>query len=220
MADYKQSTDKDKSDYTTELPDASDKINARDYDEKTKKSLELPNNIRDYVTFRFSNFNEKEHIIFRATITGLTDTFSPSWNSVNILGRADPAYIYSQFERTVSFNFAVAAMSRAELTTNYKRLNALAGYTTPEYSDHGMVAPFIRVTIGNYFKNTPAIITGLTYTVNDESPWEINLEGKPEAPQLPHVIDVQLGLTIINNYRPEFGGKFFSVDPSIIANPA
>lgn len=216
MIDYKKSTKKDKSDYTAKDPDLTrDEINAT-YD-KTKDKID---GVRDYITFRFSNFNATEHIIFRATITGLTDNFTPTWNSVNILGRADPAYIYLQFERTVSLNFKVAALSRGELVTNYKRLNDLAGYTTPEYSSHGMVAPFIRVTIGNYFLDTPAIITGLTYTTNDDSPWEINLENKPESPQLPHVIEVQLGLTIINNYRPEFGGKFFMVDPSIIPNPA
>ena len=214
MADHRLSTREDKSEYTTKLSDASDKINIAEYD-KNQKDL---TDFRDYIAFRFSNFNATEHIIFRATITGLSDTFTPTWNSVDILGRADPAYIYSKFERTISFAFKVAAMSRGELIQNYKRLNALAGYTTPTYSDHGMVGPFIRVTIGNYFLDTPAIITGLTYKVDDQSPWEINLEESADlkeedkVAQLPHVIDVDMGLTIIGNTKPEFGGKFFMID--------
>ena len=44
---------------------------------------------------------------FRATMTGFTDSFSPGWDRIDIMGRPDGAYLYNSFERSVSFNFTV-----------------------------------------------------------------------------------------------------------------
>jgi len=50
----------------------------------------------------------------------------------------------------------------------------------------------LRLTIGNLYKDTPSILTSLSYTYSDETPWDIDF-GTPMG------IDVQVGCTILGN---------------------
>ncbi len=158
---------------------------------------------------------ESDVIVFRSTITGFTDNFKPTWDSYKMVGRADPVYIYKQYEREVNFQFSVAATSREEMKPIWRKLNALASYTAPYYpqTGKGMVGPFMRLTMGDYFQETPGFLTALTYTINEESTWEINLEKDPDMYQMPKVVDVDVTFTVISDFRPQLYGRFFSLSP-------
>ena len=95
----------------------------------------------------------------------------------------------------------------------YRKLNALAGYTAPEYVDsYALKGSWIRVTIGDYFISQPAIIDSLSYTfVDSDTTWEINIEEDPYMKQVTHKIDISMGLTMITDYLPEKGGAFYTL---------
>jgi hypothetical protein len=154
-------------------------------------------------------------IVFRATIDGVTDTFNPSWNPVSMIGRADQNYHYQSFSRDISLDFTIYATSRDELKPIYRKLNALAGYTTPDYSAQksiGLVGSWMRITVGDLFFQVPAVITSLSYTFGDaDSPWEINIEDDPENMQVPLKIGVSVGFGVITDWLPQKGGQFYSL---------
>lgn len=161
-------------------------------------------------------------IVFRAILSSLSDQFSPSWSPVNILGRADSNYHYGGYSRTVDVGFTVYATDRDELKFIYRKLNALAGYTAPEYTtdSFALKGPWIRVTIGDYFISQPAIIDSLSYTfVDGDTTWEINIEEDPEMKQVTHKIDVSMGLNMITDYLPQKGGKFYTFAPVTDIDP-
>ena len=64
-----------------------------------------------------------------------------------------------------------------------------------------MKGPFIRMTVGNWIDSQPGIITSLTYSVSNDSPWEIALNeptaGGAREMVLPHVVEVSLSFTPI-----------------------
>lgn len=158
--------------------------------------------------------NKDSAIIFRASITSLSDTFQPGWNSVALIGRADGNHHYGSYSRDLSFNFTVYATDRDELKPIWRKLNALAGYTAPKYSDTSIAleAPWIRFTLGDLYFQQPAIITSLVYTLQDnDTTWEINIEQDPGMMQVPKKIEVQMGLTLITNELPEQDGKFYTL---------
>jgi hypothetical protein len=176
----------------------------------------------DFIKFFFTGPNAHigdkdaidDVIVFRSTLTSFSDTFSPSWAPVSILGRADTNFHYSGYARSVDLGFTVYATSRDEVKFIFRKLNALAGYTAPEYKNNSisLVAPWLRVTVGDLFVSTPAIINSLSYTmVDSDTTWEINLEQDPEMKQTPHKITVSMGLDIITNELPEKGGAFYSL---------
>ena len=92
-------------------------------------------------------------MVFRAIITSLTDSYNPSWSPVQFIGRADPSYNYGGYSRDLNLDFTVYATDRDELKPIWRKLNALAGYTAPEYdaSSIALKGPYLRLTIGDKF---------------------------------------------------------------------
>jgi hypothetical protein len=157
---------------------------------------------------------EDDIIAFRATLDSLSDNHSPNWSTVSMIGRADPNYAYTGYNRDITLGFTVYATSRDEMKPIWRKLNALAGYTAPEYSSQtiGLKGPWMRITIGDLFYQQPAIITSLTYTLVDaDTTWEINIEQDPTMMQLPHKVTVQIGFNLLTDSLPEKGGRFYSL---------
>lgn len=153
-----------------------------------------------------------EILVFRATMGNITDQFSPSWSPHKMIGRADPVYTYDQWTRSVTFDFRVAATSRDEMRPIWRKLNYLASWTAPEYNVGTIYrAPWIRVTLGDLFQETPCFISSLTYTIDDNSPWEINLENDPDIYQVPMYVNVSTTLTMAMDYRPQWNGRMYSL---------
>ena len=153
-------------------------------------------------------------IVFRAIIDSFTDTHSPSWSSVAMIGRADPNYTYTGYSREVNISFTVFATSRDEMKPIYRKLNALASYTAPEYGTGtiAMKSPWMRMTIGDLLVQQPVLINSLSYTFADgDTTWEINIEDDPTMMQAPHKISVSLGLNVITDYLPEKKGKMYTL---------
>ena len=178
-----------------------------------------PYNPRDIIKFRIEavdndNPNNSTWMVFRALITDITDNPNPSWNTINYVGRGEPFYIYNGFERNISFNFQVAAMSEAELKPMWQKLNYLYSNVMPDYSNNIMRAPYMKMTIGNYMYRQPGVIKGLTYTIDNKSPWEIAItdpergEGE-KLYELPQVLNVQMTYAPIHSFLPrKFPGTF------------
>lgn len=152
-------------------------------------------------------------IVFRAILTSLTDTFSPSWTDVKMIGRADPNYHYNGYARSLNLGFDIVITDRDELKPTWRKLNALAGYTAPIYDKKtiALTAPWMRITLGDLFHQTPVVITSLGYTYDLDHSWEINIEGDNEMFETPRKISVSCDLNVISDYLPQQGGRFFNL---------
>ena len=172
---------------------------------------------RDLIKFRIEAVDndtptQSAWMIFRAYLKDITDTPNPTWNTVNYVGRGEPFYIYKGFERNLSFTLQVAAMSEAELKPMWQKLNFLYSNTMPDYSNNVMRAPYMRLTLGDYMFRQPGIIKNMTYTIDNDSPWEIALD-EPEVGselyELPHVMTIQMTFAPIHDFLPrKFPTKF------------
>ena len=153
-------------------------------------------------------------LVFRAIISSLTDTFNASWNPVKYIGRADPNYTYQGYGRQFDVNFTVYASDRDEMKPMYRKLNYLASYTAPTYSDDTltMEAPWLRITIGDLLIHQPVILTNVYYTFIDaDTTWETNLVKDPMMMQAPFKVEVQTQFNVITDYLPQKGGRMYSL---------
>jgi len=212
----------DRSDYT-KASGRGDKVNLIDYEKRILSAefakgdySEITPNTKDFIAFYFSGplhhlESEDDMIVFRANIQGFADSFSPEWATIPIMGRADKAYIYTGFERSISFTFTVAATSREELKPMWRKINYLSTYTMPDYSNGRLVGPFMRITIGNLFQNTPVFIESLNVSIPDEATWELNSEGKSDVRQLPTMAEISVTLKYLGDYRPKKIGRAYSL---------
>ena len=139
----------------------------------------------DFIPFKFYDVNNDKSIVFRAILSGITDTFTPEYSSERYIGRPDNVYVYTGTTREISFTFDVYPKSDEELLVLWEKMNYLAGLTYPSWEGAvgggaGMVAPFCKLTIGQMYENTSGYISGLTYTVMDSSTWETTFAKLPK----------------------------------------
>ena len=94
----------------------------------------------------------------------------------------------------------------------WEKLNYLVGLGYPQYKDAGnsggrlMTPPFIELTIGNLYKNTPGLIDSIALTIEDSGGWDIDL-----PMQLPKFVTVQIGFKFIGQYALSMTGKHFDL---------
>jgi hypothetical protein len=175
---------------------------------------------RDFIKFFFTGpkitdlGGTDDVIVFRAIINSVSDRFSPQWTDQRFVGRPDPNYVYTQYSRDLDLDFTIYATDRDEVQPIWRKLNALASYTTPDYDPNslGPIGPWMRFTLGDLFQQTPCFISSLSYTLHDsETTWEINIEDDPYMKQTPHKIGVSMGLTIVTDTVPQKNGIFYGL---------
>ena len=133
---------------------------------------------KDFVTLKFTSVATGNRVRFRATISGLTETFTPSWESNKFVGNPFNFYTYNSIERSVTFTFKVFSLNYSEHKKAWARLSFLSSLVYPQsYVNKNYVTPpFIKFTLGDMYKEKAAFIESLTYTVDDNSTWEIGLK--------------------------------------------
>jgi hypothetical protein len=157
----------------------------------------------DYVNFRIGIVGKKEYQ-FRSLLASVSDTFTANWKEQSYLGRGEKFYKYTDFGREMSINFKVVALSEAEMGGIYTKLNYIASSLAPDYTSYGYMAGNIaQITLGKYVRNQYGIIKNLSYSIPEESVWDIDDE-------LPLMIDVQMSFTPIHNFRPQIGKQFIN----------
>lgn len=130
----------------------------------------------DFITLKFFSVQTRKAANFRATINGLSETFTPSWETSKFIGNPFNFYTYGGVERSVTFNFTVYSLNDYEHIAAWQRLSFLSSLVYSQgFINNYSIPPFIKFTLGDMYKNKPAFIESLTYTIPDDSTWEIGL---------------------------------------------
>jgi hypothetical protein len=176
----------------------------------------------DFITLKFKSIATGEAANFRATVTGISETVSPSWDTAKFIGSPFNHYTYSSIERSVSFNFKMYSTTPAQHIACWQRLNFLTGLAYPQgYSGPYALPPFVYLTLGSLYKNQPTYIDSLSYTMDDNAGWEIGSIDTPDKVmvngkqvlikdyKLPIVIDVSITLKLLESKSSTDDKKFY-----------
>ena len=189
----------------------SDQINLTNAITKIKDDP-WPNANPDMIKFGFECMSndipgESVFLQFRAYLNGgITDNNGATWNSFKYMGRGEDFFTYQGFNRSISFNFSIAAQSEEEMKPIYNKLNYLISQTYPDYSPttNMMRGPLVKLTIGDYLYRQPGFLESVNITVDQTSPWEINYNQVKNGTveQLPQVLNVAIAFKPIFNELP------------------
>ena len=165
--------------------------NERDPNLPSLKSLDL-------VELKFWSVAKQAAVNFRATLTGITETISPTWDTQKFVGNPFNFYTYSNIERSVNFAFKIYALNADELKACWQKINFLTNLTYPQGYSGGIavVPPFIRFTLGSMHVNKEAFISDLSYEIPDDAPWETGEDGMDEY-ILPKIVNVTMALKLV-----------------------
>ena len=177
-------------------------------------NLKEDNLPKDFIKFRIRDAVNGKWLIFPAYLGGITDSISPSYNVEQYLGRPDQIHVYGGTTRNVSFDFKVAAMTKQEIPIIQEKMNYLVGLGYPTYKkmftgddEARPVAPFVYLTIGDLWHNTPGYFSNITITIEENVTWEID-----EGIQIPQVYTVAVEFVYIGKYLPHTTGKHYEID--------
>jgi len=194
--------------------------------------------VEDIIPFKIVVYEpgkaDGQYLLFRAFLNDLKDGYTGGWNSTTYIGRADPVYNYTSFNRQISFGFKIAAFTVNELVPLYRKLNKLAGTTAPSYSNTFMRGVLTQVTIGDWFKDLPGFFSSVSLDWQQQYPWEID-RGRPRSestdkenvnPVVPHILDVSINFTPIHTFVPNSNANFINAStfetlpppPSVLSN--
>ena len=173
-------------------------------DNKTEDDL-------DFIPFRFKDVNSGNYIVFRAILSGITDTFTPEYSPERYIGRPDSVYVYQGTQREISFTFDIYPKSKKELEVLWEKINYLSGLSYPALGNingggQAMIAPFCELTIGDMYNDTPGYISGLTHTVQDNGTWEIET-----GLRLPKYIQTAVTFVYIGKRLPTSTSKHYDL---------
>lgn len=210
--------------YGKDLADTGDILNNQaPFDGETGKDAKGDSlDTYDFIPLKFYSVGRGKTVQFRATLSGLSETVSPSWDSAKFIGSPFNYYTYSGVERSVQFNFKVYSLNEDEHKVAWEKINFLTSLAYPQgYQYLSVTAPIIKFTLGNMYVSRVGFVESLSYTIDDNAPWEIGLDKAMKDYKLPKIIDVSVTIKFIENKNTTniAGGKV-SLYGTPIFNPA
>lgn len=166
-----------------------------------KDSKGRPLQAYDFMAVTFKNVMSQASVIFRGTITGMAESFTPSWDSNKFIGSPFNYYTYTGIERSVTFNLRIYSTNPAEHTSAWQKIEALARMVYPEIDGVIVQPPLLMFSMGNpmggsMYKNRHCFIESLSYNIEDSTPWEIS--GGYQAPM---IVDAAITVKFIQGVK-------------------
>ena len=188
---------------------------ARHQPAKGKYFVGTDNAASDMIPFTFQDVVNNKWLVFRATLNGISESTSATYNTVDYINRADSMKIYSGFARTVNFNFEVVPYSQVEMRPLWQKLNYLTGLCAPSYGTTArkggyMVSPFVKLTIGDMYRGQTGVLTSVTLSVDDAAGWDIDYSVEFNTRRLPKHVSVSVSFDIIETQTPSRDGIYYS----------
>ena len=182
-----------------------DKIYYDSSSDRTSNAFNSAKDLIDFEIFIVNGTNQTEtKLKFKAYIDDFSDDYSANWATQTYMGRGEEFYRYNKFSRNIGLSFTAIADNKENLQKMYAQLNTLASSLAPSYTSQGYMSGNLhRLTVGNYIKKQYGILTGLSFKIPEDSPWEIE-SGK----QLSHYIEVSgFKFNVIHNFRPNYNAS-------------
>lgn len=184
----------------------------------------------DTISLKFESVAQRSAVNFLATISGLTESFSPSWNPNKFIGNPFNFYTYDGIERNVSFSFKIFSLNPSEHKVAWSKLDFLTSLVYPQGygGDSGYItAPFLRLTLGDMYKRKDGFLDSLSYSIDDNTPWEIedsspslNDDVSTKSYKLPRIINVDVSFKFIEQRFSVEGNLYpFSLQSQVRNQP-
>ena len=203
----------------TELLGAASNTSDTDYENALKKIDEDSVNLQQtFVKFRtYGKTDTRKHdIVLPGTISGISEDFAPEWNSFKYVGSPFNLYRYGGVERTLKFDVKMYYLDSVTKESMINNLNRLRKLVFPDEDISVVTYPgdkkavsqlfftpnLVYLTINGLYESILGVIDSLSFSIDDNTSWATttnNLGGDSKLKQYPTVINVSIGMKIIEH---------------------
>ena len=155
-------------------------------------------NDRDLIPLWIQDKRNSNTAHFRAIISGLSETVSPSWSTNKFFGNPFNFYTYDSVERSVSFTLTMYCLNPDELSKMWTKIEFLTDMTYPTINSlksgkRFASPPIINFRLGDTYDGKVGFIESLTYNIPDNGTWETVADGA----LLPKLVEINIGIKFI-----------------------
>jgi hypothetical protein len=155
--------------------------------ERWARIEENNNPIPDLIKFKIGG------VAFFAYLTSLSMSDSFGTDEKKELLAPYGQFLYSDHSRSVDVSFMVVADSAAQLERQWSKLRQLQQQSGPVNISSGMIRPKTSsLTIGDIYNSLPVILESISFSIDNESPWEIT-----DTYQRPMYISVDVSCRVL-----------------------
>ena len=157
---------------------------------------------------------ETNYILLPGTVSGISETVTPEWQGFRYVGSPFQTYRYSGVERSIKFNVKLYTEDPKSKNNVQKSLDRLRRMAFPDENiaeiTYGKSASVLfgfnpnlyYLTIHGYYKKILGIVTDVSISLDDASPWPTPGETGDRVmfEPFPLTVDVSIGMKIIENF--------------------
>lgn len=181
--------------------------------------------------FKIRHLASEQEEFFPAFIQNISETITPTWNSVGFINRSEDLYVYEKASRSFALGFLLFADKHESeekdipekftvYTTNgaatldvigkdalWRKIRFLQSLAYPTYSEDGTYkrAPFGRFWMGNLIQGVTFVMDGLTLNY-EPLVWNLNSDEVR-----PMIVNVTMTIKILHNSPPSSVTDFYGV---------
>jgi hypothetical protein len=161
---------------------------------------------QDLVNIFFFDFVNKKTVPFRAFLGNLSENVNPEFHDTRYIGRIERNVVYTGVQRDLNFQLHVYAFSESEMEKIWEKVNYVTGLCYPaNYEGNGfLVPPFIKLTIGDYYRDQPGYLRNLAYSIDDSTSWNID-----PGFQAPYGLVMNVTFSVIEKTQAQTGTTFY-----------
>jgi len=119
-----------------------------------------------------------QYLYWQAYIDSFSDKIETPYDTYNYVGYGTSFYKYKSFSRNISLDFTIEVPHPDQMKAIYAKLQNLIRHLAPNYSQGGYLrGNFVKLTFGNYLRNTPCILQGFSIDPIFDGGFDIGRDG-------------------------------------------
>lgn len=174
---------------------------------------------KNQIPVLFKKYGKSTIIPFEGTISGLTEDIQPEWTNFRYIGSPFKVNRYQGVERSLKFNLKLYYLTNGQKQKMVKKINYLKSLAFPydeisqmtygndtQSSQYAYSPNLLNVSIGDMYPNIFGFIESLSFSVEENTTWPSNFDDPTDTFMYPSVVDVSIGIKIIENHKTETTG--------------
>jgi len=142
-------------------------------------------------------------IPFSAYLSGYTENYDSSWDSIKYNGRSDFLYTFNSYKKTASFKLQIPVFNPYQLKSKHESLKTLQTGLAGKYLNNRLGGVMTKINLGYYLYDAVCIINNLSISIPNDASWDWGVDNDKNLAYA-MLLEATFQITVIDNKIPGF----------------